>query len=163
MKDDTGVTINISENNNSIRIEGNKTGVDHAKQVIEEMVAKFENEKDKDVIIDHRYFKSLIGTKGEKIRELRDKFSQVQIVFPTLGENRDVVKVRGPKKDVDECCKCLTKMVKELKESSFVLEVPIYKQFHKFIIGKAGANIRKVSITHINNGLCAHLVLIPAS
>lgn len=144
LKDDTGVTINISENNNAIRIEGNKAGVEQAKQVIEEMVAKFENEKDKDVIIDHRYFKSLIGTKGEKIKELRDKFSQVQIVFPTLGENRDVVKVRGPKKDVDECCKCLTKMVKELKESSYVLEVPIYKQFHKFIIGKAGGNIRKI-------------------
>lgn len=144
LKDDTGVTINIAENHHAIRIEGNKKGVEQAKQVIEEMVAKMENEKDKDVIIDHRYFKSLIGTKGEKIKELRDKFSEVQIVFPTLGENRDVVKVRGPKKDVDECCKCLTKMVKELKESSYVLEVPIYKQFHKFVIGKAGANIRKI-------------------
>lgn len=144
IKEDTGVTINISENSNSIRIEGLKKGVDQAKQEILDMVTKLENEKDKDVIIDHRYFKSLIGTKGEKIKELRDKFSQVQIVFPTLGENRDVVKVRGPKKDVDECCKCLTKMVKDLKESSFVLEVPIYKQFHKFIVGKAGANIRKI-------------------
>jgi hypothetical protein len=27
-----------------------------------------------------------------------------------------------------------------------VIEVPIYKQFHKFVIGKGGANIRKVSM-----------------
>jgi hypothetical protein len=27
-----------------------------------------------------------------------------------------------------------------------VIEVPIYKQFHKFVIGKGGANIRKVRI-----------------
>ncbi|CAG2061167.1 unnamed protein product, partial [Timema podura] len=59
-------------------------------------------------------------------------------------EKRDVVKVRGPKEDVDKCHKYLTKLVKELNESSYMLEVPIYKQFHKFIIGKAGANIRKI-------------------
>lgn len=36
------------------------------------------------------------------------------------------------------------KLVKELNESSYQIEVPIYKQFHKFIIGKGGANIRKI-------------------
>jgi len=38
------------------------------------------------------------------------------------------------------------KLVKELNESNHVLEVPIFKQFHKFVIGKGGVNIRKVSI-----------------
>lgn len=37
------------------------------------------------------------------------------------------------------------KLVKELNESNHVLEVPIFKQFHKFVIGKGGVNIRKVS------------------
>lgn len=36
------------------------------------------------------------------------------------------------------------KLVKELNESNHVLEVPIFKQFHKFVIGKGGVNIRKV-------------------
>jgi hypothetical protein len=62
------------------------------------------------------------------------------------GEKRDVVKIRGPKEDVDKCHKHLLKIVKELNESSYVIEVPIYKQFHKFVIGKGGANIRKVRI-----------------
>lgn len=60
------------------------------------------------------------------------------------GENCDVVKIRGPKEDVDKCHKHLMKTVKELNESSYVIKVPIYKQFHKFVIGKGGANIRKV-------------------
>lgn len=38
------------------------------------------------------------------------------------------------------------KLVKELNESNHVLEVPIFKQFHKFVIGKGGVNIRKVGI-----------------
>jgi hypothetical protein len=38
------------------------------------------------------------------------------------------------------------KLVKELNESNYVLEVPIFKQFHKFVIGKGGVNIRKVCI-----------------
>jgi hypothetical protein len=61
------------------------------------------------------------------------------------GENHDVVKIRGPKEDVDKCHKYLMKTVKELNESNQMMEVPIYKQFHKFVIGKSGANIRKVN------------------
>ena len=37
-----------------------------------------ENERSKDVIIDHRFHKLIIGTKGEKIREIRDRFNGVQ-------------------------------------------------------------------------------------
>lgn len=55
------------------------------------------------------------------------------------------MKIRGPKEDVDKCHKHLMKLVKELNESNHVLEVPIFKQFHKFVIGKGGVNIRKVS------------------
>ncbi|KAJ9575749.1 hypothetical protein L9F63_007395, partial [Diploptera punctata] len=146
MKEDLGVVINIAENDNSnvIRIEGNSAGVKRAKQELEEMVHKLENEKEKDVIIDHRYYRNIIGSKGENIREIRDKFNQVQITFPGASEKRDIVKIRGPKEDVDKCHKHLMKLVKELSESSYMIEVPIYKQFHKFVIGKGGANIRKI-------------------
>lgn len=95
-----------------------------------------ENEKEKDVIIEQRHYKNIIGTKGDKIKEIRDKFNQVQIFFPGPGDRNDIVKVRGPKEDVDKCARHLDKLVKELNESSYQIEVPIYKQFHKFIIGK---------------------------
>jgi len=146
MKDELGVVINIAENdgNNVIRIEGSKSGVERARQELEDMIYKLENEKERDIIIDHRFYRNIIGSKGDNIREIREMFNQVQITFPGQGEKRDVVKIRGPKEDVDKCHKHLMKIVKELNESSYVIEVPIYKQFHKFVIGKGGANIRKI-------------------
>lgn len=69
-----------------IRIEGSKQGVVKTKQELEEMVKKLENEKEKDVIIEQRHYKNIIGAKGEKIREIRDKFNQVQINFPGPGK-----------------------------------------------------------------------------
>lgn len=62
----------------------------------------------------------------------------------TTGEQSDVVKIRGPKEDVDGCHQYLKKMVRDLAESNYQVKVSIFRQFHKFIIGKAGANINKV-------------------
>lgn len=60
------------------------------------------------------------------------------------GQKSDIVKIRGPKEDVDACYKHLQKLSKELLEDSFQIKVPIFKQFIKFIVGKAGANINKI-------------------
>ncbi|XP_018320346.1 vigilin [Agrilus planipennis] len=143
MKDETGCIINIDESG-LVRIEGSRNGVQQVKEELEEKVSKLENEKEKDVIIEQRHYRNLIGAKGEKIREIRERFNQVQINFPGPSDKRDVVKIRGPKEDVDKCHKYLVKLVKEWNESSYQVEVPIYKKFHKFIIGKGGMNIRKI-------------------
>lgn len=146
VKEATGVVINISENDGSniIRIEGNVAGVMKAKTELLEMIKKLENENEKDVVIDHRFHRDIIGSKGDNIKEIRDKFNQVQIIIPSPGEKGNIVKIRGPKEDVDKCHKYLMKLVKELNENNHVLEVPIFKQCHKFVIGKGGANIKKI-------------------
>ncbi|CAO1311381.1 unnamed protein product [Diamesa hyperborea] len=146
LKDEMEVVINIEEKDglNSIRIEGSPEGVKKTQKELLEMIVKLENEKEKDVTIDHRLFRTIIGSKGARIREIREKFNQVLITFPNPSEKSDIVKIRGPKDDVEKCHKHLMKLVLELKESSFMLEVPIFKQFHKFIIGKGGANIKKI-------------------
>ena len=77
------------------------------------------NEKEKDLIIENRFHKQLIGPKGENIQKIRDDFSSVQISFPDLGVKSDIVKLRGPKDDVDLCSKTLTKMYKDLLESNY--------------------------------------------
>lgn len=146
VKEVTGVVINISENDGSnvIRIEGNLAGVLKAQAELVELVKKLENEKEKNVIIDPRYYPSIIGNKGDNIKEIRDKFNQVQITIPGPEDKGDIVKIRGPKEDVEKCHKYLVKLVKELNENNYVLDVPIFKQFHKFVIGKGGVNIRKI-------------------
>jgi len=145
IKDEMDVVINIEEKDkiSTIRIEGSPEGVQKAQQELHEMIEKLENERERDAIIDHRLFRTIIGAKGARIREIREKFNQVVITFPNPSEKSDVVKIRGPKDDVDKCYKHLMKVVKELQESNFVMEVPIFKRFHKFIIGKGKIISRK--------------------
>ncbi len=103
-----------------------------------------ENEKTRDIIIEQRFHKTIIGAQGGKIKEIRDKFNQVQITFPDVRQKSEVVTLRGPKADVDKCFRYLQQMHQDLIASNYQAEVHIFKQFHKNIIGKGGANIRKV-------------------
>merc|ERR550517_743243 len=147
IKSEADVTINIPDTDSGatvIRIEGNKAGVEKAKAELASMVDKMENEKEKDLIVENRFHRQLIGAKGGEIEKIRKEFTAVQISFPDLGSKSDIVKLRGPKDDVDKCAWHFNKITKELLESGFQTKVPIFKQFHKFIIGKGGANIRRI-------------------
>merc|ERR1719431_665107 len=147
IKSETDVTINIPDTDSGvtvIRIEGNKAGVEKASKELNGMVDKMENEKEKDLIIENRFHRQLIGPKGENIEKIRKDFVNVQISFPDLGVKSDIVKLRGPKKDVDDCSKYFNKVTREMAERSYQVKVPIFKQFHKFVIGKGGANIRRI-------------------
>ena len=73
-----------------------------------------ENERSKDIMIDQRFHKQIIGAKGEKIREVRDRFNGIQVSFPDAVEKKDVVTLRGPKQDVEKCAAHLKKMVVDL-------------------------------------------------
>ena len=73
-----------------------------------------QNEREKDLIIEARFHRQLIGPKGENIQKIRDDFAAVQISFPDLGSKSDIVKLRGPKDDVEKCSRTLNKMYKDL-------------------------------------------------
>jgi transcription antitermination factor NusA-like protein len=147
IKTDTGTSINIPSDTTKsavIRIEGSPEGVAAAKEEILDMAKKFDNEKSRDIIIDHKYHKNIIGQKGEKVREIRERFSEVQISFPESDAKSDIVTLRGPKEDVDKCYEYMKKLNTELVASSFKIGVPIFKKFHGNVIGRAGANIKKI-------------------
>lgn len=157
-----------------------------------------ENEKTKDVLIEQRFHRTIIGAKGEKIREIRDKYPEVQISFPDAGKKSDIVNLRGPREDVDSVYTLLKKLNSELVRlvclacvnltvcfnqtktisgivfqisvlvffrnvqiaANFRVEVPIFKQFHKNVIGRGGATIKKVKKCNFSNNdvivLCSH-------
>ena len=46
---------------------------------------KMVNEKDKDLIVENRFHRQLIGAKGGEIEKIRKEFTAVQISFPDLG------------------------------------------------------------------------------
>lgn len=68
-------------------------------------------------MIDQRFHKQIIGAKGEKIREIRDRFNGIQVSFPDPSEKKDMVTLRGPKQDVDKCASHLKKVVVDLVSS----------------------------------------------
>lgn len=145
LKVDTGVVINIIEKgSNIIRIEGSQQGVADAERELLEMVAKLENERTKEINVDRKYIKALIGFKGEKIKEVRDKFERVQITLPDPGSRSSPVRLRGPQEDIEKCEKHLNRLLKDITENFYIEEIPIFKQFHKFIIGKGGENLKKI-------------------
>ncbi|XP_078132599.1 vigilin [Sander vitreus] len=133
-----------SERSGLVRIEGDPKGVQLARRELIEMVQRMENERTKDLIVEQKFHRTIIGQKGEKIKEVRDKFPEVIINFPDPSQKSDVVQLRGPKNEVEKCAKFLQKIIADLIENSFSLSVPIFKQFHKNIIGKGGANIKKI-------------------
>uniref|UniRef100_A0A915Q0U1 K Homology domain-containing protein n=1 Tax=Setaria digitata TaxID=48799 RepID=A0A915Q0U1_9BILA len=147
IKEDTGVQISIPNeqtNSDEIKVEGNKEGVKKAIEEITEIVKRIENEKTRDILIEQRFHKQLIGAKGEAVQRLREQFPSVIFTFPDPGKKSDIVNLRGDRIEVDKVYKQLTAMNKELLESNFQMTVPIFKEFHKHIVGKGGANIRKI-------------------
>ncbi|XP_038572665.1 high density lipoprotein binding protein a isoform X1 [Micropterus salmoides] len=147
IKEQHKVTVRIppdNEKSNLIRIEGDPQGVQEAKKELLELASRMENERTKDLIIEQRFHRAIIGQKGEKIKEVRDKFPEVMINFPDPAQKSDIVQLRGPRTEVEKCAKFMQKIVAEMVENSYSVSVPIFKQFHRNIIGKGGSNIKKI-------------------
>jgi hypothetical protein len=73
-----------------------------------------ENEKSRDIVIEHRLHRVIIGTQGKSIREIREQFPSVNIFIPDQSKKSDIITLRGPKNDVDKCYAYLQKYVHEL-------------------------------------------------
>eukprot|EP00794_Sanderia_malayensis_P015058 gene15058-16611_t len=147
IKNETGTAINFPPDgatSDTIRIEGSPAGVASAKTEILRMVAKMENEKSRDIMIDQKFHRLIIGAGGENITEIREKFHEVQIVFPDSNKKSDIVTIRGPKEEVDKCYQHLKKYTADVVASNYELNVPIIKKFHRNIIGKGGQNVKKI-------------------
>ncbi|RCN39176.1 KH domain protein [Ancylostoma caninum] len=147
IKDETGVQISIPNeqtNSDEIIVEGKKEGVKKAVEEIRAIVSKIENEKSRDIIIEQRLHKLIIGTKGENIGKIREAHPNVVLSFPDVNKKSDVINIRGDKTEVDKVYKQLQSLAKDLAESNYQQTVPIFKEFHKHIIGKGGATIKKI-------------------
>uniref|UniRef100_A0AAY4ARQ1 Vigilin n=1 Tax=Denticeps clupeoides TaxID=299321 RepID=A0AAY4ARQ1_9TELE len=103
-----------TERSGLVRIEGDPQGVQLARRELIEMAQRMENERTKDMIVDQKFHRTIIGQKGEKIKEVRDKFPEVIINFPDPSQKSDIVQLRGPKNEVEKCAKFLQKMIADL-------------------------------------------------
>ncbi|EPY75628.1 vigilin-like protein [Camelus ferus] len=132
-----------NEKNNVIRIEGESQGVQQAKRELLELASHLEKEQ-KDLIIEQRFHQAIIGQKGVQIRDIHKKFPEVVINFPDPAQKSDIIHLRGPKHELEKCAQYLENVVTDIEESNYSITVPIFKKLHKNIIGKGGANIKKI-------------------
>ncbi|ESN93672.1 hypothetical protein HELRODRAFT_180767 [Helobdella robusta] len=113
---DTNVSIRsiIRDDVTVLRIEGHPESVASAKVKVVEMLEKLENEETKEITLDHKLHKKIIGQNGEQIKQISSKFPDVSINFPPAIKKGDIVTLKGPKQEVDLCCKYLEIFAQDL-------------------------------------------------
>ncbi|NWQ82481.1 VIGLN protein, partial [Columbina picui] len=126
-----------NEKSNLIRIEGDPQGVQQAKKELLELASRMENERTKDLIIEQKFHRTIIGQKGERIREIREKFPEVIINFPDPAHKSDIVQLRGPKNEVEKCTKYMQKMVADLVRETCVY-CSLLRRFIRSIMEECG-------------------------
>jgi polyribonucleotide nucleotidyltransferase len=145
IRDDTGAEISLlpKEKPEFVRIVGSAEAVKKALAAINEIVSKQENMRSVDIIVPQRYHAALIGAQGSTIKSITELFPTASINMPK-GDS-EIVVVRGDKKDVDGAEKHIRKLLKQFEEDGFQLEFPVFKEFHRQIIGRSGSNIKQIS------------------
>lgn len=68
---------------------------------------------DDTVSIPHRLHNAIIGPKGKLVRSVMDECGGVKIVFPPTDSSKDVVKLHGPKEDVEKAKTLLLELADE--------------------------------------------------
>ncbi len=96
------------------------------------------------VKIPHRLHNAIIGPKGKLVRSVMDECGGVRITFPPSDSGSDDVKLHGPKEDAEKANTLLLELVDEQVANSHTLEIRCKPDYHRFLIGRGGANIRKV-------------------
>ncbi|OQR80388.1 vigilin-like [Tropilaelaps mercedesae] len=129
------------EANDVITIEGEPQNVAKAKRELEDLIDKLRNEHTRELKCESRLHGQIIGQGGDKISEIRKKFNQVNISFPDAAKNIDMITIRGDRRDVDECYAHLAAIVKELQRTQYKLDVPLFRQFVRFLQSAKGRSI----------------------
>ncbi|XP_065122762.2 high density lipoprotein binding protein a isoform X3 [Paramisgurnus dabryanus] len=139
IKEQYKVSVRIPPDNEKstlIRIEGDPQGVQEAKKELLELASRMENERTKDMIIEQRFHRAIIGQKGERIKEVRDKFPEVIINFPDPAQKSDIVQLRGPRTEVEKCTKFMQKVVAEMirEETNTKIDLPAENSNSEMIV-----------------------------
>ncbi len=102
--------------------------------------------------IPHRLHNAVIGPKGKLVRSVMDECGGVRISFPSGESGSDDVKLHGPKEDVERARAMLLELMDEQEANNHTLELRCKPEYHRFLIGRGGANIRKVSACGVVSG-----------
>lgn len=137
IREESGAHVIVPKNDDNITLEGTAEAVALAEEKINAIAKKYESSKK--LVIDQQLHGSIIGRGGEKIRSIREKFSQVVFTFPEQGSRNNEIIILGPADEVTECYNYLDEFHKQLQESNHQVQVPIKKDVIKYIPDAQGA------------------------
>ncbi|KAL5252053.1 hypothetical protein ACHWQZ_G015010 [Mnemiopsis leidyi] len=147
VKEETNTRIDLpSENADSdlIVITGKKADVDLARKKLLAIQSELEDIYEEEIHIDPKLHNTLIGAKGRIIRSIIDESGSVQVRFPSADNPSEKVSIRGEKADVLKAKEKLLSMAHEKELESYCVEIPAKADYHRFLIGKKGANVQKL-------------------
>lgn len=155
-------TVNVSflSAENKIRIHGPKKDVEIARRILEDEINRINRDvMTREMKVDAKYHKFLIGKNGQTINQIREK-TGAQITIPTEsdGLNTNVIRIEGNASAVESAKVELEAIIKKRMETDLLVtqELNIEQRFHKLIIGVKGENIREIRerFNQVSNNMC---------
>lgn len=132
-----------------IKITGKESNCLQAKQALLDLVPITI-----DVEVPFDFRRSIIGTKGRDVKELKDRFD-VNIYLSPPDVQEDVIQITGTPANCERAKEAILERVKELEEDrkdrelrSYALKIDVNPDYHPKIIGKKGAVITKIRKDH---------------
>ncbi|KAE9980796.1 hypothetical protein EG328_012045 [Venturia inaequalis] len=134
-----------------IKLKGTKKQVEDAKKLLQERAKVFDDTVTKNIDVDQKHHKTLIGTGGTNVRKLvtdaggpDDNRAIAQIVrFPKQGDADNNIRIQGPKAMVDKIVAAIQAQVEEKAgQVADSMEVPTEK--HRILIGRGGEARRQL-------------------
>lgn len=148
IREESGAYVLVPKNvepSEFITLEGTVEAVAKAEEKINAIAKKYESSKK--LVIDQQLHGSIIGRGGEKIRSIREKFTQVVFTFPEQGSKNNEITILGPSDEVEECYKYLDEFHKQLQENNHQVQVPIKKEIIKYLPDAQSA-IKRIKVDH---------------
>ncbi|PVV00167.1 hypothetical protein BB559_000064 [Furculomyces boomerangus] len=169
IRDESGARIDINRDADNektdsdvgveVVLTGTLESVDKAEKLINEVTSEQELITEKEIHIDPKHHRYLIGAGGSFSRdlvkecggdpELQSGLKSCKIFYPRAGDSRkaDLVRVYGDKDVVEKVVKRLLDIVEE-RDSLVVAEVRVPQNQHAFIIGRGGSNLKSLQSAH---------------
>jgi len=148
IREESGAYVLVPKNDEPsefITLEGTAEAVAIAEEKVYAIAKKYEASRQ--LIIDQQLHGSIIGRGGEKIRSIRERFTQVVFTFPEQGSKNNEITILGPAEEVEECYKYLDEFHKQLQENNYQVQVPIRKDVIKYLTDAQSA-IKRIKLDH---------------
>ena len=149
------------KNTNVLKIRGPKEHVDEAFDYLDTFHNELKEQssflaespnvqetiEERQMNIEPWFQKKIVGDDGENLRQIMARFDEVVFIFSySFDENKDILKLRGPKRHIDAAFQYLEEFHDELIATSYSIKLPVCKIFHQMLIGNGGAHIDQLSL-----------------